>query len=230
MFTTLNSWGKITKVAVVVAVFGVIPSVTLACPLPKPPTPVPTPIPTATPTPIPTPTPTPKATPTPTPTPTPTATPTPTPEAKPALKVTKTDNVSSVLAGGTVTYTITAINDGNVSLQDVEVTDTLPGDVTLVSATGGAQKNGNKLTWVVSLNKKDSDGDEATFTVTVKVDADKCGSITNRVNVNNSDRGLSDSASESTTVQCVQAAVVTPRPITPVAVTARTGAGSLGTV
>jgi uncharacterized repeat protein (TIGR01451 family) len=105
-----------------------------------PPTDTPTPPPTDTPTPAPTDTPTPPPTdpPTPAPTDTPapaTDTPTPPPTPKTDLTLVKTDSPDPVERGGALTYSITVSNVGSAAAEHVVVTDTLPADVTLISAT-----------------------------------------------------------------------------------------------
>lgn len=99
----------------------------------------PSPTPTATPTPTPSPTATPTATPTPTvtPTPTPTATPPPTP----ILELSKDDGLADddcVATGGIITYTICYANTASAAdAHNVTITDTLPAQVSFISATGG---------------------------------------------------------------------------------------------
>lgn len=53
------------------------------------------------------------------------------------LSVTKTDSPDPVLAGGKITYTITASNAGPSTAQNVVVTDTLPAGTTYVSGVDG---------------------------------------------------------------------------------------------
>lgn len=52
------------------------------------------------------------------------------------LSITKTDAPDPVTPGGTITYTVTATNNGPAPATGVTVTDTLPASVTLVSASG----------------------------------------------------------------------------------------------
>lgn len=117
-------------------------------PTPTPPTPTPTP-PTPTPTRPPTP-PTPTPTP-PTPTPTP-PTPTPTPAAD--LSITKTDGLTSVDAGDTLTYTIVATNAGPSAVTNAVVTDNFPTQLTGVTwtATGTGGASGFDATGTGNLN------------------------------------------------------------------------------
>ncbi len=72
---------------------------------------------------------------------------------------------SPVEAGKNVTYTITATNNGPSAATGVIVTDTIPGDVTFVSATGNVTPNGSG---VITFNVGNlADNGTATFHVTV---------------------------------------------------------------
>ncbi len=53
-----------------------------------------------------------------------------------ALSVTKTADLATVRHGDTLTYTVTVANTGSVDQTGVQLTDTLPSGLTLVSATG----------------------------------------------------------------------------------------------
>ncbi|MDL5057788.1 M10 family metallopeptidase C-terminal domain-containing protein [Geitlerinema calcuttense] len=93
--------------------------------------------------------------PTPTPTPTPTSptpippvrppltpTPTPTPTISADLQITKTDGLTSIAPGGTLTYTIVATNAGPNAVTDAVVVDNFPTQLTNITwtatQTGGA--------------------------------------------------------------------------------------------
>lgn len=58
------------------------------------------------------------------------------------LQITKSDNVDPANRGGVLIYTLTVFNDGPSGATNVEVIDTLPADVTFVSATGGTVTGG----------------------------------------------------------------------------------------
>ena len=74
----------------------------------------------------------------------------------------------NVLAGGAVTYTITATNIGPSTATGLVVTDTLPANVVLQSASGSPQLNGNLLTWsAITL----VGGSSTSFTVMVTAPA-----------------------------------------------------------
>lgn len=53
------------------------------------------------------------------------------------LAITKVDDVDPVNRGGQITYTLAVTNNGPSTATNVQVIDTLPADVTFVSATGG---------------------------------------------------------------------------------------------
>lgn len=207
------------------------PSIT---PTPTPtvaPTPTPTPSVTPTPTPSVTPTPTPSVTPTPTPTPSITPSPTPTTLEK-GITITKTDNRNTAQPGDFLTYVITVKNIGDVDLFDVEVTDTVPSDVTVTSIGQGGSRTGSTVRWQTTL----LDGEEKTFTftATVKSNTGNAQVLTNTVTAVSNDNGLSANAIDTTVVErpAQVAGTSAPTPLTPVpvGVTAPTGAGLLGLI
>ncbi|MFQ6101340.1 MAG: DUF11 domain-containing protein [Anaerolineae bacterium] len=87
---------------------------------------------TPTSTPLPTDTPTPTATPTSTPVVTPTSPPSP---PKPHLTITKTASPAQVLPGGQVTFGIQVCNVGDATADNVIVSDALPPELEMVSAS-----------------------------------------------------------------------------------------------
>ena len=89
--------------------------------------------------------------------------------------ITTKSGVATTISGGTIVYTIQTINSGPDAAVSVVVTDTLPAGVTLVSASGGATRSGNVLTWptIPSL----ANGASVTYTVTVTAPAS--GTIVN---------------------------------------------------
>lgn len=58
------------------------------------------------------------------------------------LQITKADDVDPANRGGVLVYTLTVFNDGPSGATNVEVVDTLPADVTFVSAVGGTVTGG----------------------------------------------------------------------------------------
>ncbi|MBI4928194.1 MAG: sortase, partial [Anaerolineae bacterium] len=90
-------------------------------------------------------------------------------DAAPQLTVTKTDSLSIVGPDSTLTYLITVTNTGNQNATGIVLTDTLPGVVSFVSATGSPALAGGVLTWpAFDL----AAGANRTFNVTVKVAAE----------------------------------------------------------
>jgi uncharacterized repeat protein (TIGR01451 family) len=125
------------------------------------------------------------------------------------LSITKTDNVDPVIAGQNLTYTITVNNAGPGDAINVVVTDTLPAGVTFVSSTGCAEDPNGVPT--CSLGNITSGG-SAQYTVTVTVDSDTSGTITNNVSVtaDTSDPDSNNnSTSEDTTVNAEADFVIT---------------------
>ncbi len=103
------------------------------------------------------------------------------------VAVTKTDGVTSVLAGGTTTYTIIVTNNGPDSVAGVSVVDAAPANVTFTSwsclASSGSScasvgSIGDISTTVSLLN-----GGTATFTVNASVSLAANGTVANVVTV-----------------------------------------------
>ncbi len=93
------------------------------------------------------------------------------------LRIAKT-GPASVLAVSNLTYTISVTNFGPSSASSVTVTDTLPNNVTFVSATGGGTNNNGLVTWNLgTLNSNQ------TSSVTVTVTAPASGTLTNSASV-----------------------------------------------
>ncbi len=103
------------------------------------------------------------------------------------LSITQTDDVASVNAGGTLTYTITVRNFGPNAVTGATVTDIFPAALTVNSwtctpATGSSCTvvgSGNNRTGTVTL----TNGGSATFTANVTVAATASGLLTNTASV-----------------------------------------------
>lgn len=87
------------------------------------------------------------------------------------LVVTKTANVGTIRAGDEVTYTITATNNGPSVATNVVVSDPLPAEVTLVSATStkGTCAGTTTVTCNIGTLAASSPNNQAVVTVKVKV-------------------------------------------------------------
>ncbi|MGJ3648708.1 putative Ig domain-containing protein [Sphingomonas sp. GlSt437] len=137
------------------------------------------------------------------------------------LAITKTDGVTSVSAGGSTTYTITASNSGPSNASGATVADTLPGSIssaswTCVGAGGGtcnASGTGN-INESVNLPS----GGSVTFTVAAQISSSATGTLSNTATVtapsgvtdnNSSNNSATDSdsitATTTTTVSSGQA-------------------------
>lgn len=86
--------------------------------------------------------------------------------AAPDVSIVKTDDLTTVYAGQTVTYTLTVQNVGNIGVTGVLVTDTLPAGATYVTSSNGGTESGGDVTWPsFSL----ASGASVTRTVTIQV-------------------------------------------------------------
>ncbi|MBI3255882.1 MAG: DUF11 domain-containing protein [Candidatus Andersenbacteria bacterium] len=169
------------------------------------------------------------ATPTPTPNPVATATPTSKPEVRKELDVAKSDNKDITRPGNELTYVITVKNNGNVDIDDLRVTDTVPAKLTVVSIGKNGSLSGSTLTW---SNVKLGAGEtkDFTFKATVKQDTANNHILRNKVVARSNDHDLTDEASDTTLVKHAAAvagtSTVAAAPVVSVPVTARTGAES----
>jgi len=99
----------------------------------------------------------------------------------PALVVTKTDLPDPVHVGELLTYTIAITNNGSQPATVVNMTDTLPADVTYVSASstkGTCNHSGNQVTCAIGAMAVDQQ-----VTVTIIVTPTTVGTITNTATV-----------------------------------------------
>ena len=113
------------------------------------------------------------------------------------LKVTKTDDADPVIAGQTLTYTLTITNLSGATANNVTATDPLPAGVTFQSAssTQGAvsQSNGTVTANLGTL----AEGAVATVTIVVKVNVATTGTITNDASVTGRELDLDPSNNTS---------------------------------
>ena len=124
-----------------------------------------------------------------------------------------------------MTYEITVKNDGDQKIDDLEVTDIVPGQVTITQVSSGGRVEGNRVIW---SNLGLADGEELTFFITVKVKADtKNGhTLINSVKARSEDKGLSASDEDRTIVEVagkIAATKTEPTSPQPVPISAKTG-------
>jgi uncharacterized repeat protein (TIGR01451 family) len=96
-------------------------------------------------------------------------------DRRPALTITKTVNLTTISAPGTLTYTITITNTGNVSLTGVVLTDDLAGGAVLTSSGDGDSILEVGETWIytATYNATQNDideGDDLINTASVETD------------------------------------------------------------
>jgi len=96
------------------------------------------------------------------------------------LVLSKTDSPDPVIAGGSLQYLVTVLNNGPSTAENVVVTDTLPAGVTFVSTAGCAEDPAGVPTCTLgSIPASTSPG----FIITVAVDPTTAGSLVNNAAV-----------------------------------------------
>ena len=118
------------------------------------------------------------------------------------LAILKSGSPNPVDAGNTLTYTLTATNNGPSNATGVTVVDTLPAGVTYASSTttqGSASDSGQTVT--INLGGLAS-GATATSTIVVNVGASTVGDITNTATIsgNQPDPNLANNTATATTL------------------------------
>ena len=126
------------------------------------------------------------------------------------LKITKTDSPDPVRVGGSLTYTIGVENLGPDPATGVTVTDNLPRDVDLVSATGpggNCAAQGGKVTCAIgSLNPVGVNYGGAPATVTIVVVPRRTGTIRNTATVKGEQKDPANGNNKATATTRVLAA------------------------
>ncbi len=116
-----------------------------------------------------------------------------------SLQVTKDDGLLIVGAGSTITYQIVVSNNGAMDMTSINVTDTLPADLTYQSATPAPTSvTGQVVTWSgLSLTA----GSSTTISLTATVNASPSGaSITNNVEVEDTNTGAGGTDDDTDTI------------------------------
>jgi uncharacterized repeat protein (TIGR01451 family) len=103
------------------------------------------------------------------------------------LSITKTDNVDTALAGGTLSYTIIATNAGPSAVAGVSIIDTLPASLTgatwsCVASTGSSCVTANG-TGSINTTANLLSGGTATYTLIANVSPTATGTVTNTATV-----------------------------------------------
>ena len=80
--------------------------------------------------------------------------------------ISKTDGETTVARGDELTYTISVTNTSSIDVEDAEIIDTLPDDVSFVDANRNGSHSNGEVTWIADIDA----GDTETFLVTVEVD------------------------------------------------------------
>ncbi|MCU0497257.1 MAG: CSLREA domain-containing protein [Anaerolineae bacterium] len=114
------------------------------------------------------------------------------------LEITKADAPDPVNVGNTITYTLTVTNLSTANATNVSITDTLPAQVTFVSASPGCTHNTGVVTCTIATI-----GANLTVNRTITVQADVAGNAVNNASVdaNETDVDLSNNtATISTTI------------------------------
>jgi uncharacterized repeat protein (TIGR01451 family) len=118
----------------------------------------------------------------------------------PDIAIVKT-GPASALVGDTLTYELHVSNPGEVSAENVVVTDSLPAGLTFVDAAPAAQARGQELTWQLG-----SLGAGESRMLTVMATADRTGTFVNPAAVR-ADDGLTANAQATTTIGAAALAV-----------------------
>jgi uncharacterized repeat protein (TIGR01451 family) len=120
------------------------------------------------------------------------------------LSIAKSASAGPYVVGDTITFTITVSNAGPQAAANVVVTDTLPTQTSLVSATPSQGSCSGTTTIICNLGSLDA-GNDATITLTVNLTA--AGDVTNTANVA-SDTAEVDAANNSSGATITIAAAV----------------------
>ncbi len=115
------------------------------------------------------------------------------------LALTITDSPDPISVGGLLTYTVTISNLGLSAANNVVLTNTLPANVTFVSATGGVTPVAGVLTFNLSILAA---GNSSTVDIQVRPTAAAAGTITNTASATSS-QTTPITTSETTNVAAV---------------------------
>ncbi len=119
------------------------------------------------------------------------------------LALTKTDVTDPVIAGETVTWTLSVTNNGPADASNVTVTDTLPAEVSGASGTGTGWSCSGASTLTCTLASLAASTTSSDLTITATVDPAFTGTLNNTAAVDSDNvdtNSANDSDSEETTV------------------------------
>lgn len=123
------------------------------------------------------------------------------------LRITKVDNTDPLVAGASLTYTITVFNDGPSQATNVSVNDILPAGVTFTSATasqGTATNNNGTITGALGTINS---GSSATITVVVATLPTLRTNLTNTATVTATETEINATNNTATATTTVNAAI-----------------------
>ncbi|WP_153558795.1 COG1361 S-layer family protein [Roseimaritima sediminicola] len=123
------------------------------------------------------------------------------------LRIEKSADLTTVAAGGTLTYTLVVTNDGPSDATGVSVTDTLPAGVSFTSGNvGGDAAAVSETGGVITATVGDlASGASQTITIVVGVDSDAEGQISNTATVTNTpDTDPNDNNDSSTVAATIE--------------------------
>ena len=125
------------------------------------------------------------------------------------LALTKTDSPDPVIVGNNLTYTITATNNGSSAATGVVITDTLPANVTLVSATSSQGSCSGIATVSCTIGSLNNG---ANATATIVVTPTVAGPLSNTASVSGTESDPRPGNNSSTATTTVNANAPTAAP------------------
>jgi uncharacterized repeat protein (TIGR01451 family) len=120
------------------------------------------------------------------------------------LAITKADSPDPVTVGQTLTYTLTATNNGPANATGVTVTDTMPSGVTFVSATASQGTCSGTSTVTCTLGNLNNGG---SATVTIQVTPTAAGELSNTASIQGSQADPNQNNNSDTETTTVNAAI-----------------------
>ena len=115
------------------------------------------------------------------------------------IELIKESNTSEVFPGGVIEYTVRIENTGDVTLEDLTVTDRLPNGVSIMDAAGG-DRDGNELVWEID-ELEDGDTWSKTYRVAANTSLMPGTILRNEVCVEDGDEDIDEC--EGTTVSVI---------------------------